>query len=363
MQHRPIVWLTGVRRVGKTVLCQSLENVQYFDCELPSVRREMEDPELFLKAHDGMLLALDEIHRLEDPALLLKIAADHFPRIRVIATGSSTLGASSKFRDTLAGRKSELYLTPLCEADSNFPQYNDRTRRFLNGGLPSFYLADLRDERDYSEWMEAFWARDILELFRLERRNSFLKFAELLFAQSSGRFNASSFATSCGVSRTTILNYLSILEATHLVYVVRPYHGGNAKEIVATPCVYGFDTGFVAWAQGLHEIPPKEKGFMWEHLVLNEIAAVTQHKDIMHWRDKQGHEVDFVIEGEGKAPLAIEAKWNADAFDPDGLQAFRKLHPTGVNLVVSANVDNAYTRTVSGLEVSFCSLAYLRQRV
>ncbi|NLH88957.1 MAG: DUF4143 domain-containing protein, partial [Treponema sp.] len=123
------------------------------------------------------------------------------------------------------------------------------------------------------------------------------------------------------MSRTTILNYLSILEATHLVYVVRPYHGGNTKEIVATPCVYGFDTGFVAWAQGLHEIPPKEKGFMWEHLVLNEIAAVTQHKDIMHWRDKQGHEVDFVIEGEGKAPLAIEAKWNADAFDPDGLQA------------------------------------------
>jgi len=54
---------------------------------------------------------------------------------------------------------------------------------------------------------------------------------------------------------------------------------------------------------------------------------------------------------------------DADAFDPDGLQAFRKLHPTGVNLVVSANVDNAYTRTVSGLEVSFCSLAYLRQRV
>jgi len=66
---------------------------------------------------------------------------------------------------------------------------------------------------------------------------------------------------------------------------------------------------------------------------------------------------------EEKAPIAIEAKWNADAFDSDGLQEFRKLHPNGVNLVVSANVDNAYTRTMSGLEVSFCSLAYLRQRV
>ena len=73
--------------------------------------------------------------------------------------------------------------------------------------------------------------------------------------------------------------------------------------------------------------------------------------------------MNFVIEGEGKAPIAIKAKWNADAFDPDGLQAFRKLHPNGVNLVVSANVDNTYTRTVSGLEGSFCSLAYLRQEV
>jgi hypothetical protein len=74
---------------------------------------------------------------------------------------------------------------------------------------------------------------------------------------------------------------------------------------------------------------------------------------------KLGHEMDFMMEGERKAPVAIEAEWNADAFDPDGLQAFRKLHPTGANFVVSANVDNTYARTLSGLEVNFCSLAGL----
>ena len=115
-------------------------------------------------------------------------------------------------------------------------------------------------------------------------------------AQSGGRFNAASFATSCAVSRPTIMNYLAILEATHLVYVVRPYHGRASKEIVATPTVYAFDTGFVAWAQGLHEIPAKEKGFFWEHLVLNELKAILQGSTpIQHWRDKQGHEVDFVL--------------------------------------------------------------------
>src|SRR5262245_2163805 len=98
-RHRPIVWLSGVRRAGKTVLCQQLPRVEYFDCELPRVRRMMEDPEAFLEGLRGRRIALDEIHRLDRPAELLKIAADHFPTVKVIATGSSTLAAGTKFRD------------------------------------------------------------------------------------------------------------------------------------------------------------------------------------------------------------------------------------------------------------------------
>ncbi len=358
-KRRSILWLTGVRRAGKTILCQSIKNVRYFDCELPSARREMEDQEMFLKSHRGQVLALDEIHRLDDPALLLKIAADHFPETRIIATGSSTLGASSKFRDTLAGRKAELYLTPLCEADSNFPHSGDRMRRLLHGGLPALFLSDIRDEKDYSEWIEAFWARDILELFRLERRASFLKFVEMIFAQSGGRLNASVFASSCGVSRPTIMNYLAILEATHLVYVVRPYHTHNVKEIVSTPCVYAFDTGFVAWAQGLLDIPAKEKGLLWEHLVLNEIAALRQTSNILNWRDKQGHEIDFVVMSRDTTPIAIEVKWNADAFEAQGLRAFRALHPGNLNLVVSANVEHPFQKTMGEFIITFCPLSAL----
>jgi len=357
--RRPIVWLSGVRRAGKTVLCRSLEDIEYFDCELPSVRREMDDPEGFLKAAGTRAIALDEIHRLDDPALLLKIAADHFPDLRIVATGSSTLGASVKFRDTLAGRKAELKLTPLCEEDRNFPGYGDRAKRFLSGGLPGYFLSGLRDDRDYSEWMEAFWARDILELFRLERRSSFLKFAELLLAQSGGRFNAASFATSCGVSRPTIMNYLAILEATQLVHVVRPYHGGSAREIVATPLVFGFDTGFIAWAQGMHEILSKDKGIFWEHLVLNELNAGLQEQEILSWRDKQGHEVDFVLAPRGRAPVAIEVKWSGDAFEPGGLKAFRVLHPGPINIVVAADSQRPMIREIGGMRLIFCPLSSL----
>ena len=115
--HRSVVWLSGVRRTGKTSLCKSLEPDEYIDCELPRERRRLDDPEGFLASLTGKRIVLDEIHRLRAPAELLKIAADHYPKLQVLATGSSTLGASRKFKDTLTGRKAELWLTPMIRAD------------------------------------------------------------------------------------------------------------------------------------------------------------------------------------------------------------------------------------------------------
>ena len=94
-KRRTVLWLHGVRRAGKTVLCQSLPKIEYFDCELPSARRMMEDPEAFLDELRGKRVVLDEIHRLANPSELLKIAADHYRDVHIIATGSSTLGASN----------------------------------------------------------------------------------------------------------------------------------------------------------------------------------------------------------------------------------------------------------------------------
>src|SRR5438445_10539708 len=84
-RHRSLLWLRGVRRVGKTTLAQSLENIDYFDCELPRARRAMEDPESFWQSLLGKRVVLDEVHRLTNPSELLKIAADHFPSVHVLA--------------------------------------------------------------------------------------------------------------------------------------------------------------------------------------------------------------------------------------------------------------------------------------
>jgi len=362
-RRRSVVWLSGVRRAGKTTLGHSLPGAEVFDCELPRVRRELADPEAFLAALRGKTVVIDEIHRLGDPAQLLKIAADHFPGVRVLATGSSTLGASRKFRDTLAGRKAELWLTPMMTADLADFGAPDLRHRLLHGGLPPFFLADAFPESDFQEWMDAYWAKDIQELFRLERRHSFQRFAELLFVQSGGMFEATRFARDCEVSRTTISTYLAVLEATFVAHVLRPFSSRRATEIVAAPKVYAFDTGFVCHSRGWNALRADDLGVLWEHFVLNELHARLQTRDIRYWRDKRRHEVDFVIAKRGKPPIAIECKWSADGFDAANLAAFRQVHQHGDNFVVGRDVGRPYRRRLNGVDVQFVDLDGLIARL
>jgi hypothetical protein len=365
LERRSVVWLAGVRRVGKTCLCQSLDGVEYFDCELPRTRRLMDgDPEAFLRDHRGQRLVLDEVHRLGNPSELLKIAADHFPQTPIIATGSSTLEATAKFRDTLTGRKENVWLTPMIGADLADFDRGGLTHRLHRGGLPPFFFDEAFPERDFQDWIDAYWAKDVQELFRLERRSSFQRFLELLFAQSGGVFEATRFAAPCEVSRQTIVNYLAALEATFVAHVVRPFSSRRSTEIVAAPKVYGFDTGFVSYHRGWDTLRPDDLGILWEHYVLNEVQGALQLRGLRYWRNKHGAEVDFVAPRRGPGgPIAIEAKWSAASFDPRSSTAFRRLHPGGPNLVVAADVDTAHHRSYADLEVEFVPLDALITRL
>ncbi len=362
-KQRSIVWLSGVRRAGKTLLCQSLDDTRYFDCELPRTRRWLDDPEGFLDQHREQRLILDEIHRLTNPSQLLKIAADHYPDTKVIATGSSTLGASSKFRDTLAGRKAEVWLTPMTLEDLTAFEKPNLHHRLLHGGLPPLFLASTIPESAFQEWMDAYWAKDIQTLFRLERRHSFERFVELLFAQSGGLFEATRFTRVCEVSRQTIMNYLAVLESTYLVHLLRPFSTHRATEIVAAPKVYAFDTGFVCYHRGWTNLRPEDLGLLWEHLVLNELHARLQTRRIGYWRDKRGHEIDFVLARRGKGPLALECKWSADDVDLVNLKAFVHLYPNADLWVVAYDIDKTIHRRSDSLTITYCNLNTLLESI
>jgi hypothetical protein len=362
-EKRSVLWLSGVRRVGKTTLCRSLADVEYFDCELPRQRQSMEDPEAFLTRLEGKRVVLDEIHRLGNPSELLKIAADHYKNVRVLATGSSTLAATLKFRDSLAGRKREIWLTPAISADLEPLGIRSLERRLSQGGLPPFLLADAFPEREVQEWLDAYWAKDIQELFRIERRQSFLRFTELVLASSGGIFEATRFAGPCEVSRPTISNYLGILEATSVAHVVRPYSTSKTSEILSAPKVYGFDTGFVSHMRGWDKPRRDDLGVLWEHYVLNEIHGRLQTREVRYWRDKKGHEIDFVLPRRGKPPIAIECKWSASRFDPANLTLFGKRYPKSSAFVVASDVDRPYRLAAGEIDAEVVGLEELVQRL
>jgi predicted AAA+ superfamily ATPase len=232
----------------------------------------------------------------------------------------------------------------------------DLEHRLLHGGLPEFFLAERPDERRFQELMDAYWARDVMELFRLERRHSFARFAEILMLQSGGVFEATRFTRPCEVSRPTITNYLALLEATFVVHVVRPFSGNPSREIVAAPKVYWFDTGFVCAWRGWDRLRPEDVGVLWEHFVLNEMHARLQSRGVRYWRSKHGNEVDFVLSMPGRPPVAIECKRSSGDFDPRHLLAFRSLYPGGQNLVVATDVSRRYARSYRGMDVTFVDL-------
>lgn len=357
---RSIVWVSGVRRVGKTILCKSLQDIEYFDCELPATRRILEDPESFLKSFKkNSRIIIDEIHRHKNPSELLKIAADYFPDLKIIATGSSTLGASSKFTDTLTGRKREIWLTPMINEEHTAFGNSDINHRFIYGGLPPFFLSESFPEYEFQEWMDALWAKDIQELFRLERKFSFQRFIELLLTQSGGIFEASRFSHECEVSRITISNYLKILEATFVVSILKPFGSNPQTEIIRAPKVYGFDTGFVSYFKGWTSLRDQDLGHLWEHFVLNELQARLQTRNILYWRDKRNHEIDFIIRRRTDNPVAIECKWSITNFKPQNARSFHNRYPKIPLIVVANNVEREYEKIYGELIIKFMNLEQL----
>ncbi len=359
-EKAPIVWLTGVRRVGKTTLTKEIGDAVYLNCDLPSVVQQLQEIEQFYSSLAVKKIILDEIHQLPDPSKLLKIAADDFPELKVLATGSSTLSATQKFRDSLAGRKRVIHLLPVLASELNAFGVSDIKHRLLRGGLPQCLLSEEHDLPFYAEWLDSFFARDVQELFRVEKRSAFLKLFEMLLRQSGSLMEVTSLSKHCGISRPTVMNYLDVLQMTHAVILLRPFADGGRREIVAQPKVYGFDTGFVAYSRAWTDLRPSDLGPLWEHLVLETLRSFTPDKDIHFWRDKQRTEIDFVIPRSRSSVDAIECKWSASAFETQAFSKFRTNYPEGRNVLVSTQETKPYTRLIDGLELTFTNVLDLQ---
>lgn len=362
---RNIVWLSGARRLGKTVLSRQVPDARYFNCDLPSVRDRLADPEAFF-AHlpPGSRVVLDEVHRANDPAGLLKIAADAWPGIRVLATGSSTLYASRRFSDSLVGRKWPVRFAPVLWRESpDWTGAPDLERRLLNGGFPDQLLAPAPDPVWFEEWMDSFFARDVLPLFDVRGRGGFLRVVASLFVRNGELLDISSVARDAGVGRPTAVQYLDILDDCHLAVRVPPFHGGGRRELVRRPRAYALDTGLVCHLRGWTNLRPADRGPLWENLVLDELLTTIPRSRVHYWRDAAGHEVDFAIVAGRDRVAAVEAKISPEGFRPKALARFRRAYPDGPNLLCCPYVDEPLPRRLGGFEVTLCAPAQVGELI
>ncbi|MDR3671475.1 MAG: ATP-binding protein [Holophaga sp.] len=357
-EEASIVWLCGVRRSGKTSLAGGLDpdTVLYLNCDLPAVEGMVADPELFFRSCPKPVVVFDEIHQLRDPSRILKIGADMFPHLKILATGSSTLAASRKFRDTLTGRKRTIHLLPVLASElSSFGGTSLPQRLFL-GGLPPVLLAGQKQPAFFRDWMDSFFARDIQKLFGFRDMNRFNALFEFVLRQSGGQLGISQTAAALGISRPTVESHLTALEITHALTLVRPFHGQLQSELVKMPKAYAFDTGFVSFARGWDPLRPEDLGILWEHLVLEQLQARFPDLPVQYWRDKAGREVDFLLVHGRDRVDAIECKWDPAALDPRGLKVFREQYPAGRNFLVTPSGLPAHVRRFGTLEVRVCGL-------
>ena len=351
----PIVWLSGVRRSGKTVLAKSLEqdDVLYVNCDLPATSEIVANPELFYKDCRKPMVVFDEVHQLADPARLLKIGADVFPHIKMLATGSSTLFASNKFKDTLTGRKRVVHLLPATISELSAFDNAALSKRLYHGGLPQALLSEQKQHSFYREWLDSFFARDIQKLFALRDQDKFNSVLEYVLKQSGGLLEVTKTANALGISRPTVENHLRALELTNALTLLRPFSGGGQKEIIKMPKAYAFDTGFVSFCRGWDPLRPADMGVLWEHLVMEYFQSVPVEK-LYYWRDTAGREIDFIIVRDRDNIDTIECKWNPSAFEPDSVKVFREYYSTGRNYLISPGISTPYTTEKGGLAFTVC---------
>jgi predicted AAA+ superfamily ATPase len=278
-----------------------------------------------------------------------------FPHLKIIATGSSTLAASRKFKDTLTGRKRLVHLTPVLWDE--LPAFNNASllNRLYHGGLPQALLSETKQPAFYREWVDSFFARDIQKLFAFRDPDKFSMFFEYLMKQSGGQLEPMKAASALGIGRPTIESHLRALEITHAVTLVRPFFGGGRKEIIKMPKAYCFDTGFVSFYKGWTPLRPDDYGILWEHLVLEYLQAHAHNSTVQYWRDADGRELDFVIVRDRDNVDAIECEWSPEQFDLSALKVFRSFYPGGKNYLVCPVTGSGYMKMVSGINVHVCN--------
>jgi len=355
LSDTPVVLIHGPRQCGKTTLAKTIEGYTYitFDDEV-QLAAARTDPLGFV-ADLPYRTTLDEIQRVPELFVTLKAAVDRDRKPgRFMLTGYANVLLAPKLSDSLAGRMEILRLHPLarCELEGTSSKFLDvlfrgdfRTRThgrlgsalallIVDGGYPAALARSPgRRRRDwYRAYTETLVKRDVQELARIRSLDTLARLLELAAGQTARLFNVSELAAPFQLSRPTIRDYVTLLERIFLIDLLPPWHSNRLSRLIKTPKLHMGDTGLTSSLLGIDAAAlSKDRsllGQLLETFVFQELRRqASWNEDLIrfhHFRDKDGYEVDIVLEREGHDIAGLEVKASATVTNRD-FRGLRKL--------------------------------------
>ncbi len=355
LQTFPAVLVTGSRQAGKTTLLRNLlPTYEYLSFDLYSdLEGIKQDPKLFLSQHPPPLI-LDEIQYAPEVLQLIKGLIDdkRHEYGQFALTGSQVFSLMKGVSESLAGRIAIFELYPFSwEELEKVPSVQETLEGILRGFYPEFIATP---EMSHLRWFDSFLMtyieRDVRNIRSTINISLFQRFLRLLAARAGQLLNLSDIAKELGISQPTAHDWLEILEATYVIYLLKPYYTNVSKRYVKSSKIYFVDTGLLCFLLGIHSVNELTRspflGHIFENMVVMEtvkrLAARATPTELYFYRTLKGIEVDLLIESGGKLE-AYEIKWtqSPDKSLISSLQTLKNEHPIH-KMAILAPIESSF---------------------
>lgn len=328
----PVITVTGPRQSGKTTMIRHLfENLKYYSMEdLDTRALAEEDPVRFLHLHEeGMIL--DEVHNAPHLLSYIQGIVDENPEKRFILSGSSNFALLKKVSQSLAGRSGVFELLPFSYKEVDKADYiKDVDKLLFNGLYPSICSGKNIPGFFYPSYIKTYLEKDVRDLLAVKNMTQFNIFLKLCAGRIGSVFNASELANEVGVTSATIQSWMSILQASYVIYLLPPYFENSRKRLTKAPKLYFCDTGLACCLLGIESVEQltfnKMRGHLFENLIVTELLKRRlnegKESNLYFYRDSNQNEID-VLKGNTDQMEAIEIK-SAMTFNPSFTKALQK---------------------------------------